>query len=402
MAEQYAIVQTMPAALEVYIAPPTNFADLWESANEGADEWMRRQWAKLALEWLDAKEAKSKSPHTRRNYQRVLNLWLDYVAEALRQDNGRPMQPWLVESRHVRMWQDHLLDSRGLSETTVNHHLSCVSSFYSFILNEKFMVNGVEMCLFVDAAARPRSNPFKYGNVVRAKTESYERALPMDKEDLGKLIRFLEERQHTLSGARNFALVLTYVLTGWRNHEVIRMQWKHIRPNKTQKGTYVYAWKGKGGKTKDEPIPADAWYAIVHYLKLDGRWTPGLEAADQPIDPDAFLWQPVVDHTLGNLRNAAAAPADEKHLSDKSALRIVRTSLRKAGVRDWEKYRVHDLRHTFARLMLDDGATETEIMQSLHHSSLATTGLYTKLIRRKGEDPVDTRTARLYQQMRAF
>lgn len=397
MNAEYAIMPVPSIAVDLYIAPP-NFADLWTKASESADEWMRREWAKLALAWLDAKEAKSKSAHTRRNYQRVLAAWLAYVAE-LRQDDGYPMQPWLVEARHVRQWQDELLER--LAETTVNHHLSCVSSFYSFVLNEKFMVGGVEMCLFVDATSRPRSNPFKYGNAVRSKVESYERALPMDREDLGKLIRYLEERQHSLSGARNFALVLTYVLTGWRNHETIRMQWGHIRPNKTQKGTFVYAWQGKGGKSKDEPIPADAWHAIVHYLKLDGRWAPGIEAMDQPIDPNEFIWQPTVTHTRGNLRNVATLPATEQHLSDKSALRIVRTSLRKAGVRDWNKYRVHDLRHTFARLMLDDGATETEIMQRLHHSNLATTGLYTKVIKRKGEDPVDTRTARMYQQMRA-
>lgn len=399
MTAEYAIMPVPSSAVDLYIAPP-NFADLWTKASESADEWMRQQWSMLAVAWLDTKEAKSKSQHTRRNYQRVLDAWLTYVADALGQADGRPMQPWLVEARHVRQWQDRLLE-RGLSETTVNHHLSCVSSFYSFVLNEKFMINGVEMCLFVDATNRPRTNPFKYGNVNRSRVESYERALPMDKEDLGKLIRYLEERQHSLSGARNFALVLTYVLTGWRNHETIRMQWGHIRPNKTQRGTMVYAWQGKGGKAKDEPIPADAWHAIVHYLKLDGRWVAGLEAMDQPIDPGAFIWRPVVEHTRGNLRNVATLPAEAQHLSDKSALRIVRTSLRKAGVRDWSKYRVHDLRHTFARLMLDDGATETEIMQRLHHSNLATTGLYTKVIKRKGEDPVDTRTARMYQQMRA-
>lgn len=394
---------------EIIPAPATtDFARLWQSAGETADEQMRRAWQKLQLAWLDAKESKSRSRHTRRNYQRVLDLWLDYIATQ-RTIDGHPLQPWLVETQHVRGWQREM-EERGLSATTINHHLSCVSSYYSFVIDEKFMINGVEMCLFADATGKARANPFKYGNLQRAKTEQYERALPLDPEDLGALVRCLEERQHSLSGARNYALVLTYLLTGWRNHEVVRMQWKHIRPNKSQRGAFIYAWRGKGGKTKDEPIPSDAWHAIVAYLKLDGRWAPGLEPADQPIDPDEYIWRQVVTHSIARLRTVEHATntvraieiEDGQPLSDKSALRIVRTALRRAGIKDWNKYRVHDLRHTFARLMLEDGATETEIMQVLHHSSLATTGLYTKAIRKKSEDPVDTRTQRLFQQMRAF
>jgi site-specific recombinase XerD len=380
-------------------APTAGFAQLWQAAIESDNEWMRRGWEKLILEWLDAKAAKSQSPHTRRNYQRVLNLWLDFVA-LQRTTDGRPLQPWLVDTGHVRSWQ-YSLAERGLSPVTVNHHLSCVSSFYSFVIDEKFMLNGVEWCLFADATGKPRSNPFKYGNIQRPKTTHYERAMPMPNEDLGLLIRHLEAKQHSLSGARNYALVLTYVLTGWRNHEVLRMQWKHLRPNKNQRGSFVFAWQGKGGKSNDEPLPSDAWHAIIHYLKLDGRWTPGLDATDQPIDPDEYIWRPVVEHTLSNLRNANGRN-NTGHLSEKSALRIVRTALRRAGVKGWEKYRVHDLRHTFARLLLENGVKETQIMQMLHHSSLATTGLYTKAIRKRSEDPVDTLTPQLFQQMRAF
>jgi len=402
------IVQVMPVALEMVVAPPHNFAELWQNANDGAEEWMRRQWMKLSLAWLDAKEAKSKSPHTRRNYQRVLNLWLDFVAE-LRTDDGRPMQPWLVESRHVRAWQEYLLDEHkpNLSEVTVNHHLSCVSSFYSFVIDEKFMVNGVEMCLFVDAAQKTRANPFKYGNIRRSKTDQYERAAPLEPEDVGKVLRHLADKQHSLSGARNYALFLTYLYSGFRNNEVIRMQWKHLRPNKTQRETVVYAWQGKGGKKEEEALPPVAWGAIIHYLKLDGRWVSGVEAVDQPLEPDEFIWRPVVTHTAANLRTVDKATRQEagieldksKPLSNKSALRIIQTCLRSAGIKDWKGVRVHDLRHTNARLLLEDGATETEIMKRLHHSSLATTGLYTKAIRKKMVDPMETRSARIHQML---
>ncbi len=414
--EIVAIEQEQDARHAVRVRPAADFGQLWQGAESAADEWMQRQWDKLRDAWLQAKREKSRSEHTVRNYQRVWHRWADFVAEQ-RRDDGYPLRLWQVEVRHVREWQRHLREEgrldegtlerrgEGLAESTVNHHLSVVSSFYSFVINEKFMISGRELCLFVDITGAARANPFKFGNIARGKTEQYERACPLSPEDLGALVRYLEGKQGTLAGARNYALVLTYLLTGWRNHEVLRMQWKHVRPSRAQKGSFIYAWRGKGGKTAEEPIPQDAWHAIVHYLKMDGRWMAGVEAADQPLEADEYIFRPVVEHTLGQLANVKetleSRPAGAP-LSEKSALRIVRTALKNAGVREWERYRVHDLRHTFARLLLEDGVSETEIMTLLHHSSLATTGLYTKKVRKKLEDPVDTRTGRLYQQIRAF
>ncbi len=68
-----------------------------------------------------------------------------------------------------------------------------------------------------------------------------------------------------------------------------------------------------------------------------------------------------------------------------------------AGVRDAEQRRVHDLRHTHAHLLLESNHNLATIQARLHHSSLATTGLYVKAIGR--EDPVDTFSAQ-FQQLR--
>lgn len=379
-----------------------------------SDEWMARQWDKAEDAWLAVKGEKSGSADTARNYRRVLAAWKDWVA-LQRNDEGFPLRLWQVEARHVRAWQQWLREDgrqgatlrekygAGISETTINHHLACVSSFYSFVISEKVMVQGVEGCLFADATGATRANPFKHGNVQRAPSGDYERAQLLDFEDLGKLLRVLEEKQGTVAGARNYALVLTYLLTGYRNREVVRMQWKHIRPSRVQKDVVVYAWQGKGGKKAEEPIPEDAWYAIVHYLKLDGRWIPGLEPLDQPISPDDYIFRPVTVHTLQHLKNVRVEKRSANEpLSEKSALRVLRTALKNAGVRQPEKYRVHDLRHTFAVMMLEDGASETELMLQLHHSSLSTTGRYASTMRQRKTDKVNVRSRRLFQQMRAF
>lgn len=379
-----------------------------------SEEWMSRQWARAEDAWLTLKEQKSGSADTVRNYRRVLGAWQDWVA-LQRNDDGYPLRLWQVEARHVRAWQQWLREDgrqgaalrerhgTGISEQTINHHLACVSSFYSFVISEKVMVQGVEGCLFADATGATRANPFKHGNVQRAPSGDYERAQLLDFEDLGKLLRHLEEKQATVSGARNYALVTTYLLTGYRNREVVRMQWKHIRPSRVQRDVVVYAWQGKGGKRAEEPIPEDAWYAIVHYLKLSGRWVPGVEAMDQAIAPDEYIFKPVTTHTLTHLKNVRVERrTGNEPLSEKSALRVLRTALKNAGVRHPERFRVHDLRHTFAVMMLEDGASETELMLQLHHSSLSTTGRYASTMRQRKTDKVNVRSRRLFQQMRAF
>ena len=396
---RYEIQVVEPMQLQAVAPAVDDFARMWRGAYEGADEWMQRTWSKMMAQWLDLKESLSGSKHTRRNYERVVNVWLDFVSTQVTAE-GRILKPWLVEISHVRSWQTML--SESLSSVTVNNYLSIVSSFYSFVIDEKHMVGGMEICLFSDISGRPRANPFKYGNIKREKVEGYERAELLSNEEIGQMMRHLRDHQHTLTGARNFALILSYISTGFRNHEVVRMQWKHIRPHRTLKGTYVYAWVGKRAKTDDVQIPKAMWNAIVHMLTVDGRWVPGVAAMDQPINPDEYIWKPLRTHMVRNLKWNNGGWKGERNLSDKSALRIFRTVLKNAEIRNPEKYRIHDLRHAHAIAMLEDGANETEVMLKLHHSNLATTGIYTKSLRKRREDRVDDRSDRLVQKMMEF
>lgn len=381
MEPKYEIVETLPTALELVVRRPTDFAQLWTAAESTAEEWMRRQWQKLALAWLDAKEAKCQSQHTRRNYQRALDRWLDWVI-LQQQESGLPLQPWLAESRHVRDYQA-ALRTAGLKENSINHQMSCCSSFYSFVINEKFMVNGIEMCLFVDAEGRPRMNPFKAGNITRAKVEEYERANPLSVAEYDRLLSSMENRRHTFIGSRNYALVLCYLHTGWRSEELLRMQWKHIRPSKLVAGEQVYQWRGKGGKKKDDILPHDCYAAIVAYIKASGRHPDEMQADD-------YVWLPLLTHGLENLNNVDPASTAGKHLSGKSALRILRTELRRAGIANADSYRIHDLRHTHAHLLLESGERLNVVQERLNHSSLATTGIYVKKAHKT--DPTDTYT----------
>ena len=170
----------------------------------GAEQQRRRQWEHLEFEWLDLKESKSKSAHTRRNYQAALGRFKEFlVGQFVEGDEIRPVELWDVDQTHVRGWQA-AMRSNELGESTINHQLSCVSSFYSFVLNEKRMINGVEIDLLVDRLGRKRDNPFKVGNLRRGQVTQYERARPLTIPEYAQLLNYLESQIHTLAGARNY------------------------------------------------------------------------------------------------------------------------------------------------------------------------------------------------------
>jgi site-specific recombinase XerD len=356
-------------------------ATMWQVDPEIAAENLRRLWYRLRDTWLDAAEDRSQSRHTRRAYMKATNLWLDYLG-----DLG--VQPWTATTAHVRGWQSRMAAS-GNTDATVNARMSAVSSWYSFVINEVHMVDGVERTAFFDANGTTRANPFRVGNIRRAKVRQYGKARPLSAATLGKLFGYLQAHQENVTGARNFALILSYFLTASRNREVLQMKWGDIRPSRSQPGSYVFAWRGKGGKEEDTVLPARAYHAIVHYLKLAGRYLPGHE---DHIQDDGFIWAPLVTHGISNLESAQRGRKPRGYISEKNAVRIFQTSLRKAGVSDWNKYRVHDLRHSFAHLFQGD---LEKLRKILHHESLATTGIYVRSL----QDPSDDYSEGIWQKL---
>lgn len=365
-----------------------SFAELWSNAYTSSEEGLRAAWIVGRDDWLRTKEGKSGSRHTRRSYEHGSGEWIEFIA-TLRHGDGSPVKLWQATAEHVRSWQQHL-DERGLAGSSINQRLAACSSWYSFMGRERFIVNGFEISPFMDRAGRFRSNPFAGSNVQRAPTEQYGHARILTNRESDRLLTYLQDRSHTVTGSRNYALILCYLLTGYRNNEVVSMRWGAIRPNRNQPGAWVVEWTGKGGKSENDPLPNRVYYALIHYLQMSGR------------DPDALpaeehIFQPIVTHGQRNLRNVTGKAAP--HISTKQAETILHTALRKAGVENPTEVRVHDLRHTFAHRFRRNNSDLESLRARLHHESLATTGIYAREVL---EDPVDDYSEGVYQSMFQF
>lgn len=376
--------EDLDTALTVYGEPAIQLGE-WVVS----DVDLLHAWYRLREEWLDMPKGKNRtnSIATRRAYAKATNEWLTYLAA----NNTRP---WLVSTYHVRGWLAWLQAS-GMAVASVNQKLAAVSSWYSFVINEKHLANGVEVSIFMDRNGNTRANPFRTGNVLRPPVDPYDKAHPLNSVELNQLFTYLQEHAFTVSGSRNYALILSHFLTGTRSSELCRLTWGDIRPSRTQPGSYVFKWEGKGGKKEPTSLPARAYHAIEAHLRIAGRFLPGHE---DDIQDDEFIFKPLMTGQLKNfktLRHDDVADYGKEHLTSRSVQRCFQKSLKAAGIKNWKEYRVHDLRHSFALLHYEATKDLKALRALLHHSSISTTDIYIRHL----QDPRDTHSEILWQQL---
>jgi len=352
-------------------------------------------WIQQRDHWLDAPKGRgaTTSTHTRAAYAKATRDWLAFLTQ-------HQLYPWEATTEHARSWMAWLQAS-GLSDATVALRLAAVSSWYSFVINDKHLANGIERCLFEDARGIPRENPFRANQFKRPAIDPFDKARLLPLEELQKLFRHLLDRSDTLSGARNYALLLGHATTGARSSELCCLTWGAIQPNWDQPGAYTYKWQGKGGKSAPSALPEPVYHAIVAYLKKAGRYLTGQPAGG--IDGHEYIFPPLSTNGIHNLRHTRpdADYADDdytqRHISSKNVQRIFKTSLKRAGIHDWDQYRIHDLRHTLAVMVHRNGGDIYYIKTLLHHSNIAVTEIYLRDLSR--QMTTDKNSAQVVQQL---
>lgn len=155
--------------------------------------------------------------------------------------------------------------------------------------------------------------------------------------------------QHTATGRRDFAILLTLVRLGLRRGEVARLLLEDID---WHAGEIVVS--GKGARSDRLPLPDDVGEAIAAYLR---RVRP-----DTAQDRSVFV----------RLR------APHRALTPGAVAQIVLRACQRAGL---APVHAHRLRHTAACQMLGAGASLQEVGQVLRHRRAKTTAIYAKVDR---------------------
>lgn len=223
-----------------------------------------------------------------------------------------------------------------VSAVTHNKRLSIVSSFYRYAIKHTLL-------------APP--NPIDL--VKRLEREPYARAQALDVGDVRERLAAID--RSSVAGLRDYALLGMGLATGRRLRELAGLRWAHV--HLLSDGRVKLTWAHTKGK--DDPLydtlPKPLSKALLGYLHTY------YGAALGGLAPDAPIWVSLSNHHRGGaLSISAIADVCEKRIG---------TS------------KVHQLRHTFARMLEDAGAKISQIQQRLGHASAATTSIYLQALR---------------------
>ncbi len=350
------------ASTEIIVARPT-IAWVVPGVDDGDLQAIAWQQAKDA--WLESKRRKSGSASTVRAYQSDWTQFFRFAEKA----------PWNISSRDADAWIAHLQQT-GTGESSINRKLAALSSFYQFVI-DKFTFIGrdqIERTIYIDTHGNARNNPFRKPE--RFKVDQYNHSSPMSVETVKKVLKAINPK--SMLGSRDHALIVAYIYTGRRSSEIANLTWGNIEVDQV-KGRYYYEWKGKGGKSRTDELPAPAYHAIVNFLRVTGRL--------DTIGPKDYIFQAVYGDRAQRLPNVRSAPAANRPISGSMINRLVKRHFVKAGV-PAETIHTHTLRHTAAHLRYRDGEGQDLLAVSrfLNHSSVAITQIYLS----KMQKPVDT------------
>ena len=274
-------------------------------------------WEGSLYAFLAEKQRRSGSNRTPDSYYRTLRHFFGSLQKA----------PDQVSPQDVFSFAHSVgLSGREPSPVTVGARLSCISSFFKFLIRLDLLK--ANPC---DPVERPKPRPGAPSGLSASQVQSLLEVIP-----------------DAVKGRRDFAIVLTLVLTGRRRSEVINLTAGDISFDES---AVFYRYIGKGGVRGRRELPRPALVAIQRSL------------ADVDMDlcsmqPSESLWQ------------AGAGPTG---VSSATFYNRFRGYLRKAGL---PPSGLHVLRHTAAKLRRDVGESVESVSQFLDHSSLAVTTTY--------------------------
>jgi len=245
--------------------------------------------------------------------------------------------PWPPAAEHLRAYLDSLHGAR-LSPRTVARRLSALRQFFRFLLLEGKISEDPTALL---STPRLWRNLPKY--LTGAQVEALLAAPPAD----------------TPRGLRDRAMLETLYATGLRVSELVSLRLADVN---LELGFVRVT--GKGGKQRLVPLGSKAQEVLRQYLAASrGRLLKGRASP----------------HLFVTSRGGA--------MTRQAFWILLRNYGRQAGI--FQKLSPHVLRHSFATHLLEGGAGLRSVQAMLGHADIATTEIYTHVMRTRLKSVVD-------------
>lgn len=233
-----------------------------------------------------------------------------------------------VNSSMIRSWTISLIEKKDTA-TTVNRKISCLKSFYKYLLK-----NGSIFQNPTSKIIRPKVPKRLPKDIAASKLHDIKDKLELSLTD------------DNFDARRDYTMFMTFYLCGVRRSELIDMQWTQIDLSLKQISVI-----GKGKKQRFIPINS------------------------QLIDLLASYKQEIQDENIIAEKGHVFILKNGKQLYPNFVYRTIKKYL--VEVTSQKGIGPHSLRHSFATHLLNEGAELNAIKGLLGHSSLASTQVYT-------------------------
>lgn len=228
------------------------------------------------------------------------------------------------------------LVDKGLAKTTIRINVSAFSALLNQAVEEQLI------------PANPAARTGKFYRRARSGRKEIE---PLSAQEAAKFLETVRER-----APQHFALFLTALHTGMRSGEIAGLQWGDVDFGGKFATVRRNVWRGRAAGTKTDRIRrVDLSDAVcealeAHRRRLRAEW---LKKGRNEVPEWVFA-------------NQEGRPADMQNVKNRWFYRC----LEKAGLR---RIRFHDLRHTYATLLIQQGESLAYVRDQLGHSSIRMT-----------------------------
>ena len=259
------------------------------------------------------------SVHTVTAYEKDISQFLEFLERV-------ELDIQTISHTHVRSWMIDLLE-KGVEAKTINRKISCLRSFYKFLLREQLVLQ----------------NP-----LMQVKVPKIPKRLPVfvEEEKMDMLLDGDNIFNDDFDGIRSRLIIELLYGTGIRLSELISLKEMDI-------DVYEKSIKVLGKRNKERVIPIN-----FSLMNLIGQYV--IVKKKQHFDNKSSV---LIVTNKGQL------------VYPKFIYRVVKAYLSLVSTN--EKKGPHTLRHSFATALLNRGADMNAIKELLGHASLAATQVYT-------------------------
>ncbi|MBD2810545.1 tyrosine-type recombinase/integrase [Xenorhabdus sp. Vera] len=261
--------------------------------------------------------------------RQTMKSFLNIVAKMLGYQNVQDCTWGALRRHHIQAIMEMLSDS-GKAPATINTYLSALKG----VALEAWTMKQLDTDSFqhIKQVRSVRGNRLPKGRAL----ERYEI----------KTLFFTCENDLSTKGLRDAAIIGVLVGCGLRRSEIISLDMKHII--RREQALRVM---GKGNKERLSYMPEGTWERL-------NRWVDEVRG-----DHPGPLFTRIRRHD----------DVTDNRLSDQAIYHILEIRRIESGL---EKFAPHDLRRTFASVMLDNGEDIITVKDAMGHSSITTTQKY--------------------------